>query len=76
LFAECGQHLYAIAPRQHDIEDNQVKDAVAGKEEPVLACLCKNDFVALSLQSFPQGLTDLWFVFDDKESHVSTFFPV
>jgi hypothetical protein len=55
---------------------NQVENAVAGKKKPVLTRLCKNDFVALGLQSFPQGLADLWFVFDDKESHVSTFLPV
>jgi WD40 repeat protein len=52
------------------------KMRLLARKNPSSPGLCENDFVALGLQSFPQGLTDLWFVFDDKESHVSTFLPV
>jgi hypothetical protein len=69
--AQIANDLDAIAPRKHDVEDEQVEDLCLGKEESILAGRRNADRVLVRLQAFLHGRGKFGFVFHYQNPHTS-----
>src|SRR5262249_16189181 len=67
--AECGEHLEAAPPRQHEVEHNEIESLVIGEEEPFLARGRHMHLIAFGLEPFAKGLGDLPLVLHDQHPH-------
>jgi hypothetical protein len=65
-----GQDLNAVAPREHQIEEDHVEGFVVDEEESFLAVRRDADVIVLRLKPFAKGLGHLPVVLDNQDSHV------
>ncbi len=69
-----GEHLNAVAARQHPIEKNDVELCSIDLKESLFTGGRKCYVVALSLEPLLQRMGNFLFVFNDQDSHVAALY--
>jgi hypothetical protein len=68
-FAQCGEDIDTVAPRQHEIEQQEIERALAREEEALFSSRRNRDFVMLRLEARAQRIRHLRLILDNQNAH-------
>src|SRR5262245_13968483 len=68
-FAQRGEDIDAIAARQHEIEQQEVKGCLICQEEALFSGGRNRNFIMLRLETRAQRIRDLCFILDNQNAH-------